>query len=137
MSAIGEVNEVLVSASDAFHKNVVVRTTKQAICELILIMKKDKEDFLRHLFVRLSKSIQNANSHELYKKGGVEWRKFMDDILLYYACRFILFNKQMPISTDPQLIEQSRVLDTMGACVKMSENNVSGNSKNELPHEGE
>lgn len=58
------------------------------------------KDDAKRVFMFTWFNIKNANTDELYRQQGKAWHNLCDDICLYYASRFVLFNKPMPM-VDP------------------------------------
>ena len=98
----------LVSGADVFCPDVVVRTTKKEITEM---MNEFSADDCRKVFPQVWKVIKNTNTDALYTAGGRPWANFMEDILIYYVCRFKLFGTPIPcIVDDPALLQKAKSL---------------------------
>jgi hypothetical protein len=84
---------VYVSGEDALHPDVLVQTTDTAIRNCI-----DKaKDGALIVFPQVWKALKSADADVLYAAGGQPWQDFMDDIIVFYACRLQLFGKPIPI----------------------------------------
>jgi hypothetical protein len=84
---------IIISGADCFHPDVLVSTTRKEIDDM---MESTSKDDARIIFPRVWNVIKNANSDTLYSRGGKEWSDFMSDILIYYVCRYKLFDKPFP-----------------------------------------
>ena len=90
---------VFISGRDAFHSDVVVKTTMEGINECIDKMSKREA---RHVFPQVSKVLRDTITDAIYNTP--EWEGFCSDIILYYSRRYILFKKPMPmIENDEEL----------------------------------
>ena len=92
--------EVVLSGHDAFHPDVMVRTTKAEIDEMMESMTKEQS---KSIFASAWNRIKNINTDVLYAKGGDEWTDFINDFLVYYVARYKLFGKMMPAVYDPAM----------------------------------
>ena len=84
---------ILISGHDAYHPNVGVRTTKK---KLLKLLSQPKNEAII-VFTSVWEVIKNANVDKLYRLGGKAWSDFCEDIVIYYACRFILFGTPIPV----------------------------------------
>lgn len=93
--------EIVLSGHDAFHPDVMIRTTKKEINDVIDEM--DTMDKAKHYFRESWDRIKNINTDVLYAEGGMKWKEFLDDIVIYYCARFKLFGKPMPAVHSPEI----------------------------------
>jgi len=100
--------QIILSGTECGHPDVAVATTTTKMAETFdwLIDKPDKPAFV---FACAWKAIKAANSDDLYRRGGRAWNDFMDDIVIFYVARQLLFNKPVPIVQHPDMIK--RVVD--------------------------
>ena len=99
-----EINgEVVLSGHDAFHPDVLIRTTKKEIEEVMEAM--DTMDKSKAYFRHSWERIKNVNTDALYLEGGAKWKDFLDDIVVYYCARFRVFGKPMPAVHTPEVKE--------------------------------
>lgn len=82
-----------ISGCDAFMPDVIVRTTVGCIRRTMKEMSKKEA---RHTFTGVWNAIKNVNTDELYAEQGERWQNLMDDILLYYICRYKIFGTPFP-----------------------------------------
>ena len=93
------VPEVLyVSGMDAGYNDVVIKTTKKEVAELMTTTVKEA----RRIFIAVSKNVKNKNTDVLYADSRA-WSDFSNDLVIYYVCRYKLFNKPFPL-IDPKLM---------------------------------
>ena len=95
--------EIVLSGHDAFHDDVMIRTTKKEIEDVMSEI--DTMDKAKHCFRHSWDRIKNINTDALYLEGGAKWKDFLDDIVVYYCARFKLFGKPMPAVHTPQMKE--------------------------------
>ena len=95
--------EIVLSGHDAFHDDVMIRTTKKEIEEVLGEI--DTMDKAKHTFRQSWDRIKNINTDVLYVEGGAKWKDFLDDIVIYYCARFKLFGKPMPAVHTPEMKE--------------------------------
>jgi len=93
--------EIVLSGHDAFHPDVMIRTTKKEIEEVMSEM--DTIDKAKPYFRQSWDRIKNINTDVLYVEGGEKWKDFLDDIVIYYCARFKLFGKPMPAVHTPEI----------------------------------
>jgi hypothetical protein len=99
-----EINgEIVLSGHDAFHPDVMIRTTKKEIEDVMGEM--DTMDKAKHYFRQSWDHIKNINTDVLYVDGGEKWKNFLNDIVIYYCARFKLFGKPMPAVYTPYMKE--------------------------------
>ena len=91
--AVNKDGFIFVSGHDAFCPDVVVKTTPKELEEAMKISK----DEAKIVFLNVWRVIKHVNVDELYQRGGVAWSNFMNDIIIYYGCRWVLFNKPAPV----------------------------------------
>ena len=95
--------EIVLSGHDAFHDDVMIRTTKKEIEDVMSEI--DTMDKAKQYFRQSWDRIKNINTDVLYVEGGAKWKDFLDDIVVYYCARFKLFGKPMPAVHTPQMKE--------------------------------
>jgi len=95
--------EIVLSGHDAFHSDVMIRTTKKEIEDVMGEIDTDAK--AKHTFRQSWDRIKNINTDALYLEGGAKWKDFLDDIVIYYCARFKLFGKPMPAVHTPQMKE--------------------------------
>ena len=93
-----------ISGEDCFKKGVVVQTTRKYIKELMDMTTKNDAKII---FPQVWGALKNTDTDTVYARGGEEWSNFMDDIIIYYVCRFKLFGTPMPM-VEEHLIPQSQ-----------------------------
>jgi hypothetical protein len=93
--------EIVLSGHDAFHPDVMIRTTKKEIDDVMGEI--DTMDKAKHCFRQSWDRIKNINTDALYLEGGAKWKDFLDDIVVYYCARFKLFGKPMPAVHTPEM----------------------------------
>jgi hypothetical protein len=93
---------VFISGRDAFHPNVFVKTTMKGIDECIT---KTTKNQARQIFIQVSKVLRDTNVDAIYNTP--EWEDFCSDIIMYYSCRYILFNKPMPMIQNDEELQAS------------------------------
>jgi hypothetical protein len=94
-----DVPEVLyVSGMDAGYNDVVIKTTKKEINELMTVTVQEA----RRMFIPVSKNVRNKNTDVLYA-DATAWTNFSNDLIIYYVCRYKLFKKPFPL-IDPKLM---------------------------------
>lgn len=76
-----------------------VKTSNENIVNTIKHITKDSKDNKIKVFSSVLSSLLEYRwkVKELYEKGGVSWQNVLDDLVLYYCYRAILFNKAIPI----------------------------------------
>ena len=52
------------------------------------------------IFRRVWENIKKVDVDKAYAEQGEEWKDLLDDICLFYACRFVLFKKPAPVIID-------------------------------------
>jgi hypothetical protein len=96
-----------ISGADCFKPDVFVQTTRTHIKELMDMTTKNDAKII---FPQVWGALKNTNTDTVYARGGEEWDNFMEDILIYYVCRFKLFGTPMPSAFAegmPQLSESN------------------------------
>jgi len=93
--------EIVLSGHDAFHPDVMIRTTKKEIEDVMGEIDTDAK--AKHCFRQSWDRIKNINTDALYLEGGAKWKDFLDDIVVYYCARFKLFGKPMPAVHTPEM----------------------------------
>ena len=114
--------EIVLSGHDAFHPDVMIRTTKKEINEVIDEM--DTMDKAKHYFRQSWDRIKSINTDVLYAEGGKKWKEFLDDIVIYYCARFKLFGKPMPAVHSPEIKEMCAKIGNGDAQLNLSKNEV-------------
>ena len=102
---------VVISGHDAFHPDVMVKTTNAAIRGLFESTNKEEA---KSVFPQVWNSIKNVDSDALFKRGGKAWDNFMNDILIYYVCRLHLFNHPIPVVIHKAIVEAAKDLGKKG-----------------------
>ena len=82
-----------ISGADCFKPDVFVQTTHAHIKELMEMTTKNDAKII---FPQVWGALKNTNTDTVYARGGEDWDNFMEDILIYYVCRFKLFGTPMP-----------------------------------------
>jgi len=114
--------EIVLSGHDAFHPDVMIRTTKKEIEEVMGEIDTDAK--AKHTFRQSWDRIKNINTDALYLEGGAKWKDFLDDIVIYYCARFKLFGKPMPAVHTPQMKEMIAKIGMGDAQADFSTNTV-------------
>jgi len=94
--AIADNQIIYISGHDAFLPDVVVRTTMECIRRNMEQISKEEA---RLTFTTIWNAIKNVNTDELYAEQGERWQDLMDDIVLYYVCRYKIFGTAFPVIT--------------------------------------
>jgi hypothetical protein len=105
--------QIIISGDDCGHPDVALATTTTCIEKTGDYLK------LQHIkpaavFASVWKAIKAANSDDLYRRGGRAWKDFMDDIVIFYVARQMLFNKPIPIVDHPDMIKRMVDLEKKG-----------------------
>ena len=90
---------VYLSGADALLPDVIIQTTMEQIEDMINTT--TKED-AKMIMSQVWNAIKNVNVDAIYAEKGQAWSNLMDDILIFYTCRFVLFNMPMPIVANIQ-----------------------------------
>jgi len=114
--------EIVLSGYDAFHPDVMIRTTKGEIEECMEAI--DTPAKVKFCFRESWDRIKNVNSNMLYKEGGKKWQNFLSNIISYYCARFKLFGKPMPAVCEPEVKEMCEKIGDGNAIVNFSKNTV-------------
>lgn len=114
--------EIVLSGHDAFHPDVMIRTTKKEIEDVMGEIDTDAK--AKHTFRQSWDRIKNINTDALYLEGGAKWKDFLDDIVIYYCARFKLFGKPMPAVHTPQMKEMIAKIGMGDAQADFSTNTV-------------
>jgi hypothetical protein len=85
---------IYISGKDVFLPDVVVQTSYDEFIKLINTTDKRQAT---HIFPQVWDAIKNVDFDKVYKEQGKAWSNLMDDIVIYYACRFVLFKTPAPI----------------------------------------
>ena len=96
---------VFIGAED-FCPGVVVKTTHKQIQHLVEVIKKETRKEMAQMFSRIWVSIKHTDIEKAFKEQGEMWGNLMDDIVLIYAYRWMLFNKPISIIKLPQDAEK-------------------------------
>lgn len=95
------------SGIDAGFPELVVETTADSVSKQLKSLKRHLKQSKIQFFLTL-KSIEKALSIAkekdfltMYEEQGEPWQNLMDDVMLYYCSRFLLFKTPMPIPHHP------------------------------------
>jgi hypothetical protein len=83
-----------ISGRDVFLPDVMVKTSFD---EYVKFIKRTNKREANHIFPQVWNNIKNVDTDKLYREQGQAWSNLMDDIMIYYACRFILFKTPAPV----------------------------------------
>ena len=89
--------DIYLSGKDVFLPDVLVKIKMDKYVKLIDGMSKKEAT---HIFPQVWKSIKDIKKEDvdrLYKEQGEAWSNLMDDIPIYYACRYVLFKTPSPV----------------------------------------
>lgn len=100
--------QIILSGAECGHPDVAVATTTTKISKTFDWLS-DKPDKPAVVFASAWKAIKAVNADELYRRGGRAWQDLMDDIVIFYVARQMLFNKPVPVVQHPDMI--MRVVD--------------------------
>jgi len=114
--------EIVLSGHDAFHDDVLVRTSKKEIEECMNEIDTDVK--AKHCFRESWNRIKKVNTDILYAEGGENWKNFLDDIVIYYCARFRLFGKPMPAVFSPEVKDMCVRIGNADAKADFSKNTV-------------
>ena len=92
---------VFIGAEDVC-PGVLVKHRHKDLQGLMENIKKETKEEMAQMFKRIWVSIKQTDVDKAYKEQGEVWGNLMDDILLFYAYRWALFNKAIPIVKMPQ-----------------------------------
>lgn len=95
---------IYVSGKDVFMPDVIVKTSMDAFVKTVNSMSKKRAT---QVFPQVWANIKKVNVDKVYEEQGSAWKDLLDDIMIYYACRFKLFNTPAPLldfteEDDPQ-----------------------------------
>jgi hypothetical protein len=85
---------IYISGKDVFLPSVIVKTTFKVFVKQIKTTTKGEAT---HIFPLVWNNIKNVDVDKLYREQGEDWGNLMDDIVIYYVCRFILFKTPAPV----------------------------------------
>lgn len=97
-----------ISGTDCFKPDVFVQTTHKHIKDLMEMTTKNDA---KRIFPQVWNVLKNTDTDTVYARGGGDWDNLMEDIIIYYVCRFRLFGTPMPsVSGEglPQLSEETQ-----------------------------
>jgi len=97
-----------ISGADCFKPDVIVQTTHK---EIKKIMNDISKNDAKTIFPQVWGALKNTDTDTAYARGGKEWDNLMEDIIIYYVCRFKLFGTPMPsVSAEgmPQMSESNQ-----------------------------
>ena len=86
---------ILLSGKDVFLPDVCVKIEMDNFCKMIETTSKDEAALI---FPQVWKSLKNVDTDKLYREKGEAWDNLMDDIPIFYACRFVLFKTPAPVA---------------------------------------
>jgi hypothetical protein len=95
--------EIIILASD-FSKefeNFSCTTTHRDVKEGIDFFKNKKQKELEELLGKIGRNLLKYNKTQLtkeYENKTEEFNNWTSDLMLFYCCRFVLYNKPIPIS---------------------------------------
>lgn len=104
-------DDTVVFIRDTLHQDVVVKSTHGEVTRAIEIMQRqfrnDGKTSLLRTFRNIAANIRKVDVDSVYKrtKRGVAsaekiWRAMCRDVVLYAACRFVIWKKQIPMQLD-------------------------------------
>jgi hypothetical protein len=96
---------LFISGADCFKDDVIVQTTRKEIMDLMDMTSKDDA---KAIFPKVWGVIKNTDTDTVYTRGGKAWANYMQDIIIYYVCRFKLFGTPMPMIEDPRIPKLSK-----------------------------
>ena len=97
---------VVIDASDVC-PGVAVKTQHKKIEQFIEDIRKETKEECAAMFKRVWAVIKLTDVDKVYEEQGMAWRNLMDDIFLFYAYRWVLFKKPIPIiKMTPAIDEQ-------------------------------
>ena len=114
--------EVVLHGHDAFHPDVLIRTTRKEIEDVMEAMA--DEGYAKWCFRQSWDRIKKVNTDDLYKEGGAKWKDFLDDIVVYYCARYKVFGKPMPAVMDPQIGEMCEKIGKGDALADLSNKTI-------------
>jgi hypothetical protein len=82
-----------ISGRDVFLPDVIVKTDYDEFAKMI----KDVKHKASHIFPQVWNAIKKVDADKLYIEQGEDWGNLMNDIVIYYACRFVLFKTPAPV----------------------------------------
>lgn len=103
--------ETVVFIRDTLHQDVVVKSTHGEVIRAIEIMQRqlsqDGKTSLLRTFRSIAANIRKVDVDSIYErtKRGVSsaeriWRTMCREVILYAACRFVIWKKQIPMQLD-------------------------------------
>ena len=97
-----------IAGTDCFKEGVFVQTTHTHIKELMTDISKADAKII---FPQVWWALKSTDTDTAYARGGEQWALLMEDIIIYYVCRFKLFGTPMPsVSAEgmPQMSESNQ-----------------------------
>jgi tRNA U34 5-methylaminomethyl-2-thiouridine-forming methyltransferase MnmC len=89
---------VFLDCEEMGYKTVAVRAKHKDILD---VLKETKENCMRSMLSAL-KHTRNVDIDKIYNENGQAWQDFCDDVAIYYAARFKVTNKLIPICKMPE-----------------------------------
>lgn len=89
-------------------KEYLVRATHNEIVQVCSIYKKQTVENNKLSFLKVSRRLFQYDDDTLdrhYREKTQQWREWCDDVVLFYAVRYILLGRMMPITNDDDGIE--------------------------------
>jgi hypothetical protein len=89
--------------SDEF-KDFCATTTNQEVKECLEFFNKKSKKENEELLGKIGRNLMSYNKEQLtkhYEDKTVEWDNWVGDLVLFYCCRFVLYNKPIPILKKP------------------------------------
>jgi hypothetical protein len=85
---------IYVSGRDVFLPDVTVKTSYDEFLQQIKTTTKGQAT---HIFPQVWNNIKNVDVDKLYEEQGQAWTDLCNDIVIYYVCRYKLFNTPAPV----------------------------------------
>lgn len=114
--------EIVLSGHDAFHPDVMIRTTRKEIDDCMSEI--DTNTKAKHCFRQSWDRIKVVNTDALFVEGGEKWKDFLEDIVCYYCARFKLFDKPMPAVFSPEMEKMCAKIGKGDAQVDMKKETI-------------
>jgi hypothetical protein len=92
---------IFLSGKDCFLPDVLVSTTRKEIEDMVNTTSKADAKII---FPRVWNAIKKIDTDAVYRRGGADWNNLMNDVLIYYVCRYRLFGTPMPMVVDDRLL---------------------------------
>ena len=98
---------VVIDASDVCGSRVAAKTPHKQFQQFIEDTKKKTKKECATVFKQVWAVIKLTDIDKVYEEQGVAWSNLMEDITIFYACRWVLFEKPIPIlKLTPAMDEQ-------------------------------